>query len=105
MIINQILFRLFAGKTPPPGRQENIQKVARWRLYLSFTLPGDEKAILVHLHLTVGLKDVRVLQRGIKQFLEEDSSITGFYLTWQDIKQPTSLTHTEFTQPDKQMER
>lgn len=36
----------------------------RWRFYLSLALPGDEKAVLVHLHLTVGLKDVRVLQTG-----------------------------------------
>lgn len=32
-------------------------------MYLSLALPGDEKAILVHFHLTVGLKDVWVLQR------------------------------------------
>lgn len=72
-------------------------KMRRLRLYLSLTLPGDEETILVHPHLTVGLKDVRILQRGEKIcFIKAGASlIIGFYLTWEDIKQATSLTHTQ----------
>lgn len=55
----------------------------KW-LYLSLTLPADEKAKLVHRHLTIGLKDV-VLQRAKSIFYL--SSVTGVYLTWEDIKQ------------------
>lgn len=75
-----------------------------WKSYLSLTLPGDEKAVLVHFHVAVGLKDVGVLQQGKMIVSKQWGRINQrFYLTQQDIKQSTCLKNTGIMQSDNQM--
>lgn len=71
--------------------------------YLSLALPGDEKAIFVNLHLTVGLEDVRVLQK--KYFFYERGGVIIHKVLFDTERHETANhfnthTHTSYVTKD-----